>query len=304
MFAPSKPYIGVTGFMKPKEIEALQDLFGPDDSHQLMGGILVSHKTWSGRPSSYPRMFPPREQLEGLIAAVDDARAFALIHYNAAGPVGNSYATPEEWRADEVVFFEDCRQIIDEEIGSWDPVVRTGFGGFQFNFPFPMRPSLTWLESRRRSLCGGPTRSVLQVWPQLLEPVREMICPEMAPAEFIDLEYGSHSQRYNGFPFQTVLYDASGGFGIELPSRGLLPALEPYFALCNSSACLRLAIAGGLHDETIDTYRFVMESYAALEHALPGLSVDAQGKLRKPDGTMNLDAAKRYIERAQKLLSL
>ena len=303
MFAPPKPYIGVTGFMTPEEIEALQALFGPDDSHQLMVGILVSHKTWNGIPSKYPNLFPPRARLEELVAAVDDTRAFTLFHYNAAGPAGDAYSSREEWVTDEAVFFEDCRQIIDEMVARWNPAVRTGVGGFQFNFPLPKRPSLTWLEARRRSLCGGPTRSVLQVWPQLLEPVRQMVCPEMAPAEFIDLEYGSHSQRFNNFPFQTVLYDASGGFGRELPSRGLLPALEPYMALCNTSAYLRLAIAGGLYDETIDTYRFVVESYAALEHALPGLSVDAQGKLRKPDGTMNLDAAKRYIERAQKLLS-
>lgn len=303
MFAPPKPYIGVTGFMQPKEIEALQKLFGPNDSHQLMVGILVSHKTWNGIPSKYPNLFPPRERLQELVAEVDETRAFALFHYNAVGPIGDVYGSRKEWVTDEAVFFEDCRQIIDEEIGSWKPDLRTGFGGFQFNFPLPKRPSLYWLDARRRSLCGGPTRSVLQIWPKLLNPVRELICPDVDVADFLDLEYGSHSQRFNNFPFQTLLYDASGGFGVDLPSDGLLSALEPYFKLCNASPGLRLAIAGGLCEKTIGSYRSVVDAYAGLERALPGLSVDAQGKLRKSDGSMDLDAAKRYIEAAQKLLS-
>lgn len=300
---PPKPYIGVTGFMTPEEITALQALFGPNDSHQLMVGILVSHKTWHGIPSKYPQLYPSAEGLEELVGAIDASRAFALVHYNSAGPAGEAYSSRGEWVVDEAVFFEDCRQIIEESVASWSPVQREAFGGFQYNFPLPKRPSLYWLESRRRSLCGGPTRSVLQIWPQLLDPVREFVCPDISMTDFIDLEYGSHSQRFNNFPFQTLLYDASGGFGVDLPSKGLLLALEPYMALCSSSANMRLAIAGGLCDETIDTYHFVVDAYAALEHALPGLSVDAQGKLRKPDGSMNLDAAKRYIEVAQKLLS-
>jgi hypothetical protein len=235
-----------------------------------------------------------------LVGAVDPTKP-SLVHYNAAGPARKPMNHAREWVVDEAVFFEDCRQIIEESVASWDPTDREAFGGFQFNFPLPKRPSLYWLDARRQSLCGGPTRSVLQIWPKLLEPVESFMRPKTPIADFIDLEYGSHSQRFNNFPFQTLLYDASGGFGIDLPSRGLLPALEPYFTLCNSSACMRLAIAGGLCDETIDSYRFVIDAYAALERALPGLSVDAQGKLRKPDGSMDLDAAKRYIEAAQKL---
>lgn len=303
MLVPPKPYIGITGFMHPEEIETLQALFGHDDSHQLMVGILVSHKTWNNIPSKYPHLYPPTGQLEELMAAVDGDRAYALVHYNAMGPSKEKYHSRTEWVADEAIFFEDCRQIIESGVSSWGKAQREVFGGFQFNFPLPKRPSLYWLESRRRSLSGSLTRSVLQVWPKMLDQVQDFVCPNTTIADYIDWEYGSHSQRFNNFPFQTLLYDASGGFGVELSRDHLLVDLEPYFNLCDSSDCLRLAIAGGLCAETVNSYRFVVEAYDRLEHALPGLSMDAQGKLRKSDGSMDIDAAKRYIEAAQQLLS-
>lgn len=118
MFAPPKPYIGVTGFMQPKEIEALQKLFGPNDSHQLMVGILVSHKTWNGIPSKYPNLFPPRERLQELVAEVDETRAFALIHYNAAGPTGDVYVTREEWVTDEAVFLKIVARLSTKKLAA------------------------------------------------------------------------------------------------------------------------------------------------------------------------------------------
>lgn len=40
-----KPYIGVTGFMKREEVEAVLAAFSENSTHKLMVGVLASSKT-------------------------------------------------------------------------------------------------------------------------------------------------------------------------------------------------------------------------------------------------------------------
>jgi hypothetical protein len=294
----TQSYIGVTGFMEPAEIEALQAMFSPGDSHKLMVGLLVSYKTWHGIPSRYPHLFPDPSLLQELASAVDVTRAFALVHYNAKGPRCDNYASVQEYRQDEQQLYWDCRDIL-RMVDSWTRDEQSAFCGFQINFPLPSKMTLVSIENHFRRIGTDGNLSVLQVWPQSIQSSPRRVRSNQAIAKYIDTEYGVATNSRLGtrrYPFGTILYDVSGGFAQDLDPSGVVDSLEPFISLCQKRQHLRLAVAGGLCAETVGHFRPLVQAY-------PQISIDAQGKLRAPDGTMNIDAAKRYIEAAQQLLS-
>ncbi len=291
-----RPYIGVTGFMHPTEIEIVQDLFDPAGSHQLMVGLLVSAKSWRGLPTRHASCYPDPARLGELVAAVDPARAFALVHYNAFGPASPpNYASRKEWLDDEDVLFDDCIAIL-RRLTDGSPDMAERFGGFQYNFPLPNRASLYWLETRREKRCGTPTRSVLQLWPRQLEMVRPFLNDDREWSEVLDYLYASHRQNTNFWPFGTLLCDASGGQGCVLNPTEVIASLEPLIHLTQRKTDLNLAVAGGLSAETVPILKPVIETY-------PELSIDAQGRLRDDHDRLDLDAVRHYVEAALKLLS-
>lgn len=291
-----QPYIGITGFMRPEEIETVQAYFDPNGSHKLMVGLLVSAKTWHGQPTRHTQLYPDPQLLEALFAAIDPSRAFGIVHYNAYGPADEGgYASRSEWLHDEDQLFSDCRDIL-YHAHAWAPDIRSRFRGFQFNLALPNRASLYWLEARRESLCGGTTHSILQLWPQQIDRIKPFLERERSLAEELDYRYASHRQRITSWPFETLLCDVSGGFGIEVSPKEALSQIEPLIQLTTHNTNLQLAVAGGMCAETVPHFRPVVERY-------PGLSIDAQGKLRDADGNLDLDAARRYIEAALLLLS-
>lgn len=79
-----KPYIGITGFTKPKEVTAaLQAL--PPGRRRLMVGILVSDRTLEGLPEEMgPRRHPAMMDLETLFSA--DPRTFNAVHFHTRTP--------------------------------------------------------------------------------------------------------------------------------------------------------------------------------------------------------------------------
>lgn len=291
-----QPYIGITGFMHPSEIEAIQSLFDPGGPRHLMVGILVSAKTWRGQPTRHVKLYPEVSRLQELFAAVDPTRAFGLVHYNAFGPPdSNGYPTSTDWLKDENRLFYDCRDIL-YAAHDWEPEVRAKFGGFQYNLPLPARPSLYWLENRRSSLCGERGHSVLQLWPQQLELIKPFLKEKRSLAEELDYRYSSHRQRVTSWPFETLLYDVSGGYGVPITPAEALELIEPLIPLTYHKTNLQLAVAGGMCAETVPLFQPVVERY-------PQLSIDAQGRLRDGNGDLDLDAAKRYVEAALLLLS-
>lgn len=74
------PYIGVTGFMSREQVEAALEGFPSSPFIKLMVGVLVSDKTLSGVPNSYPNSFPHPDDIAEIF--VDDPRVLNLVHYN------------------------------------------------------------------------------------------------------------------------------------------------------------------------------------------------------------------------------
>ncbi len=74
------PYIGVTGFMSREQVEAALVDFPFSPFIKLMVGVLVSDKTLSGVPNSYPNSFPRPDDIADIF--VDDPRVLNLVHYN------------------------------------------------------------------------------------------------------------------------------------------------------------------------------------------------------------------------------
>jgi hypothetical protein len=75
----NKPYIGVTGFSKREEVEAMLDGFYTEDERLLMVGVLASEKSIYGIPTKWPKRYPERELIAGIFSG--DPRALNLVHY-------------------------------------------------------------------------------------------------------------------------------------------------------------------------------------------------------------------------------
>lgn len=291
----TKPYIGVTGFMRPEEVVELQAMFDPAGSRQLMVGVLASAKTLGNRRNRRPNRYPEPGALPEIIDAVDTTRAFALMHYAPLGPeLRSGYRDRAEWRADEAQLFADCQHFLEDTVRQWSPADRQKFAGFQYNYPLPTRPSLYWLESRRAQLCDGPTRSVLQFAPRNIEQIWRFVDYEGTLCDYLGYLYSSNHQRLTSWPFSTLLYDISGGEGIALDPATVRTEIEPFMQLVRHETNLRIGVAGGLFGHTVPALAPLVEYY-------PEICIDAEGALRDADDRLDLDAAKRYIEAALKL---
>jgi hypothetical protein len=75
-------YIGVTGFISRREVEAVLEGVPGDAARPLMVGVLVSAETLAGKPSR--RRYPPVEGISDLF--LDDPRVLNLIHFNGGHP--------------------------------------------------------------------------------------------------------------------------------------------------------------------------------------------------------------------------
>ncbi len=79
----ARPYIGITGIVTSDDAETAREcvrLVPP--THRLMAGVLVSAKTLrGGTPTS--RRYPRIGAVEGILAALADAGAWPVVHYNS-----------------------------------------------------------------------------------------------------------------------------------------------------------------------------------------------------------------------------
>lgn len=287
-------YIGVTGITRKDQIIALQRMFDTDPSApKLMVGILASARTVDGRRNKYPRQFPPAIRIPDLMAHIDPARAFGLVHYS---PYQQQYATIGEWLQNGEVLEGDCEFFLKAT-----PVAVKGFMGFQFNMPLPSQSRLRRIE-KRFAQSSRTYRSVLQFWPRQIARLAELVDPDERhhldpanPADVVRWRYEATAEDPQ-LPFSTLLLDASGGFGRPMDVPNVLAMLRSLVDDTVLSESLQYAVGGGLCAETLPQLAPVVELY-------PGLSIDAQGRLRDRDDRLDMDAAKRYIEAAQKLLA-
>ncbi|MDQ5930966.1 MAG: hypothetical protein QG674_132 [Patescibacteria group bacterium] len=137
-----KSYVGVTGFMSPKEvIDTLKDIDFKKAHRLLMVGVLASSKTIQGISNKWPNRYPPLGEIKNIFQ--ENENCLNLVHYNTKQPEG---------------LLAQLVQITDE-VG---PVLH----GFQLNIAWPDPKTL----EKYHNLCPGKT-IVLQIGGHAFEQV-------------------------------------------------------------------------------------------------------------------------------------
>lgn len=169
------PYIGITGFTKPEEVEAAYQLLPIDPPRKLMVGVLASWKTLRGIPlkPKWQAQFPDPKIIPALFP--DDDRVLNLIHYGT-----------EEGQ--ESSLLADLLRL-EEFAGE-------NLHGFQLNIPWP-----STIELEDYAFYGHGTTLALQIGRKAMEMVgddRDRLITML--------------ERYIGL-VDAILLDPSGGLG-------------------------------------------------------------------------------------------
>jgi hypothetical protein len=170
-----KPYIGITGFTKPEEVESAINAF-PVDYRKLMVGVLATFKSLRGIPMKpkWAKQTPSPKAISDLF--LDDIRVINLVHFST-----------EEGQEDSI--FAHMLKI--------HQLAGPNFDGFQLNLAWPD----TWAINRYRSSVDRGRQIVLQIGQKAVEQAGN------TPQGVINrLSY------YIGV-IDAVLLDPSGGYG-------------------------------------------------------------------------------------------
>jgi hypothetical protein len=82
-----RPYVGVTGFTAPTEVDEVLAVVPNGTDRLLMVGVLASRPSLAGTASKiHPERYPPADRAAKIFS--DDRRALNLIHYYAPEPDG------------------------------------------------------------------------------------------------------------------------------------------------------------------------------------------------------------------------
>jgi len=153
---------------------------------------------------------------------------------------------------------------------------RYRINGFQLN--------VAWPDPRiiKRYVTACPTKDiVLQVGGHAFEMIGN------SPTHLVE-----RVKEYQGL-IKCVLLDPSGGHGTLLDMARMIGYLDVLYA---SKVDIGIGIAGGLCAETLD-------HVAPLIKGFPGLSIDAEGRLRDGDDHLDLVKAEAYVQKALALFA-
>lgn len=209
------PYVGVTGFMAPAEVNAARaawasawSAIGKEPSHRLMIGVLAGIKTLAGQVNKYPRRYPPRDEIAGLFPT-DDGTTVNLIHYATGGAtfeLGSYLLNAMMWAG------PNCH-------------------GIQVNAIWPDPLGIRVMRARHHS-----ARVVLQLGPGALS---QMQWQSRAIAERVRDDYGDS--------VTDVLIDVSGGRGVPVDPAKVVALI----ADLRDHGDWRIGVAGGLCAEAM-----------------------------------------------------
>lgn len=266
------PYIGVTGFMSPDEVQAIQDMIDPVSRRKLMVGVLVSDKTAHGQANKYPYKYPAINQVSRIFEVVDPNLAFGLIHFSS----DNRDLWPECHLALQAIDIRNSSLRGDQ------------LRGFQFNYVWP-KPEMVVDVSHgfRREFYGYEPWHVLQLGPTVLED--SLIAIQEGVRRYRPLSIDTP-------PFSYLLIDMSGGRGEEPEWSHVATALQAMQEFVEVGYQLKIAVAGGLAADNLHKLRPLVDLY-------PDLSIDAESRLRADDGSLDIDRVKAYITAAYELFS-
>lgn len=259
------PYIGITGFAIPGEVESVLSELPANLPRKLMVGVLANRDTLAGKDG--PRQFAGRYPKVKKIAEIfnDDPRAMNLIHYTSQSQ-GLTLAN----------------EMVE---------IRTDFGGplchgIQMNLIWPSPRHV--VEHYRRlvehsisaAISPRPTNEVivLQVGRQALEA-----------CDFNPLAVAARLREYDGL-INYALIDQSGGKGVAL-SPQMAELAQVVASLLPPS--IGIGVAGGLSAITVDRH---LQHFTQNERQK--FSIDAEWSLRSPSDTLIIERAVAYVRRS------
>lgn len=265
------PYVGVTGFAIPGEVESVLSQLPANLPRKLMVGVLASRETLAGNsgPKQFAGRYPKVERIADIFN--DDPRALNLIHYTSE--------SQELTLANEMV------------------EVRTDFGGLLCH---GIQMNLTWPSPRY----------VVEHYRRMVEYSISAAISPRPTNEVIVLQVGREAVELCGYnPFAVanrlreyeglvnyVLLDQSGGRGEPFKREMAVLAMTVADQMPKS---MGLVLAGGLSALSVDQTLNYFRSFDQPIIDRAKLSLDAEGRLRNLDGdTLNVEAAIAYVKRA------
>lgn len=206
-----QPYIGISGFMSPEEVEACCAFLptATERQRRLMIGVLASSKTVNGIPNNYPKKYPKREHWGQIFSKKPET--INALHFHCESQDQSDRTYGELMRA-----LEYCQNMVEI---------------FQLN--------MVWPESK----VVHRVKSQYQWIKFLLQINLRMHGYSSMPQH----QLATNLRRYNGL-IDYFLIDYSGGIGCQLKPELLLEYLTE---IKNQNPQAQLAIAGGLKAENL-----------------------------------------------------
>lgn len=257
------PYIGITGFMTADEISKLRaatpNMLHRDAGfpHVFMCGILASWKSLAHQAVDQPGRYPKLEDIHRItLPGMLDYGDYLKVEY--------------------FIHYNSKQPELDKQLRRLKEVCGR-VNGFQLNIVWPVADEL----KRWREDFSFPPRLVIQVSRKAYEAAGA------TPQALVRM-----LRAYDGV-MTDILYDMSGGRGVEIDPASALPVLEELHQVFGAST--RIGVAGGLGPETLWKLEPLIERY-------PGLSIDAEGRLRDPaTDALDHERAKAYLTQATRM---
>ena len=186
-----QPYIGITDFTARHQVEAMLEVFKtnrrPGSDRLLHVGVMMSYKTLHGFPSSWSKMFPPKEHIADIFSAKDDA-LYHCLHY------ADYDSQPE--------LANSLTQAI-------------AYGGYGLN---AIQLDMVWPDPKEIEAAIAVSRKPVEVILQVGEEA-------LAHAENDPLILVDTLEQYEGIVHR-VLIDKSGGQGRGMDAESLAPFVQ------------------------------------------------------------------------------
>lgn len=275
-----KPYIGITDFTSMDNVQAMLnifvDVFHSKKPRDLMIGTMMSYKTLNGLVSKWSRVFPRQED-------------FYNIYPTRQEPLLNTLHYADYDGVTEIGDLATAIMIANHR-GPFSP---GAIDALQLDMIWPSTHLIKEAVLLANSLMSESTKidgdlENLKIILQIGRKATEQL--DNSPQKV-----ASRIKQYAG-AIHCVLFDMSGGLGKEMNPQLLLSYLTETKNICPD---ISLAVAGGLGPNTMDIILPILEEF-------PGISIDAQGKLR-PSGNaldpIDWNLAGKYITEASKVLT-
>jgi hypothetical protein len=224
-----RPYLGITGFTRRSEVEAVLATLPPRALAQrdLMVGVLLSDKLLAGKVNKYPLRYPPLIGIPEIFT--EQSECLNLLHYHTTRP--DTLAEQLIWGTE--IAGPHCQ-------------------GAQLNQAWPevrqVERYAAFLQCHTRT-SGRTPRIILQLGRKAQQELAQD--PVLLARAVYD---------YQGC-VTDVLIDPSGGLGKSFEAEKALPLLEAIHVTCPQ---LGLGLAGGLCQENLPALNPLLPHFPSL----------------------------------------